>query len=265
MAKTSYRFLFLIGASGSGTSMLSRLLGAPPNCVCLGGSDVTVPRSDRAAYRLVKQFQKANDHVWHRWGPADRAEHGRRQMLEKIDELLEMPAYAGVDTVVFKRSAPFHRGDRYRPDLRDIDRMFPDYRILSIYRDPRASTASSFRRKFADNLRACAVITEEQLTCVSAQLATFPEDRIASFGYEAFCREPSAYIDRVATFCGLDPAPLEAAIAEERVAPDRIDSWRERAAQEDVAFLDDYFDERRRSQWRWVSRTYFPETGVIEG
>lgn len=261
MESRPYRFLFLIGASGSGTSMLSRLLGAPANSVCLGGSDVSVPRSERVAYRLVKQFQKANDHVWNRWGPADRAEQGRRQMLEMIDRLLAMPGYDQVDTVVFKRSAPFHRGDRYRPDLRDIDRMFPDYRILVIYRDPRASTASSFRRKFADNLRACAVITEEQLTCVSAQLATFPDDRIASFGYEAFCREPTAYIDKLAAFCGLEAAPLQEAIAGERVAPDRIDAWRKRLDAPAAAFLDEYFDERRCSQWSHVSRTWFPGGG----
>ena len=253
-----YRFLFLIGASGSGTSMLSRLLGTPANCVCLGGSDVSVPREQRAAYRLVKQFQKANDHVWNRWESAERAGAGRRRMLEKIDALLAMPGYEQVDTVVFKRSAPFHRGDRYRPDLRDIDGMFRDYRILAIYRDPRASSASSYRRKFADNLRACAVITEEQLTCVSAQLATFPQERIASFGYEDFCREPMAHIDRIAAFCGLDAAPLEEAIAGERVAPDRIDAWKKRLDTEAGKFLDDYFDERRRSQWSHLSRTWFP-------
>lgn len=258
MSGQPYRFVFVIGASGSGTSMLSRLLGAPPGCVCLGGSDVSIPKRERSAYRIAKRFQRANDHAWNRWRAADRAEEGRRRMLELIERLLRMPGYTDVSSVIFKRSAPFHRGDRYRPDLRDIERMFDDHRIVVIYRDARASTASSHRRKFADNLRACAVITEEQLTCLAAQLATLPEESYATFQYEDFCRDPDDYVGRIATFLGMDVDPLLDAVRKERVSSDRVDAWRTRLTEDEVAFLDDYFDERRCSQWARLSRTHFP-------
>jgi hypothetical protein len=254
----NYRFVFIVGASGSGTTMLTRLLSAPPGCVALGGNHVSIPRSDRRGYAIARKFRQANDAMWDRSSSASRAARGRREMLELIAELLAMPAYRDVNRVLFKRSAPFHRGDRYRPDLGDLAEMFEDLRILVVRRDPRASTASSERRKFASNLRACAVITEEQLTYLSAQLATLDPAVTMSFAYEDFCRAPVDWMGRIAGFCGLPREALEHAVREEGVDSSRNEAWQRRLDPEERAFLERFFDERRLRQWPRLAEPHVP-------
>ena len=258
MSAQGYRFIFIVGASGSGTTMLTRLLSSPEGCVGLGGNHVSIPESDKQAYGIARRFRKANDRMWDRTSSTSRADRGRREMLELIDELRALPAYNDVNRVVFKRSAPFHRGDRYRPDLSDLGGMFDDLRIIVVHRDPRASTASSHRRKFANNLRACAVITEEQLTYLSSQLDTLDPAGYMSFAYEQFCREPVEGMGRIAEFCGLPRELLERAIQSEGIDPDRNEAWSKRLDSEDRSFLDRFFDDRRARQWPRLSEHHVP-------
>lgn len=261
MARQPYRFLFILGASGSGTTMLTRLLSAPEGCVGLGGNHISIPRSDRRAYALARRFKRANDRLWDRRAPARVAEAAGPEMLALIDRLLAMPGYRRTSHVAFKRSAPFHRGDRYRPDLSDLWRLFDDPRLIVVHRDPRASTASSHRRRFAANLRAAAVITDEQLTYISAQLATLDPRGWLGFTYEELCRRPAEIMGQVADFVGLPRAGLERAIVEERVDPTRNDAWRQRLTTEEVDFLERYFDGRRERQWPLLGRTHLPGDG----
>lgn len=258
MNERPYRFVFLVGASGSGTTMLTRLLGAPEGCAALGGNHVSIPRQDREAYAITRRFRKANDRMWDRTAAAHVADRGRRDMLALIRRLLEMPGYRNLTHIVFKRSAPFHRGDRYRPDLGDLVEMFDDLRIVVVHRDPRASTASSYRRKFADNLRACAVITDEQLTYLSAQLETLEPSLYMSFSYERFCEAPVEWMGRIAEFCGLPRDVLEEAVRRERVDPRRNEGWLQRLGVEDRNFLERFFDERRGRQWARLARPHIP-------
>jgi len=254
----NYRFIFIVGASGSGTTMLARMLSSPAGCVGLGGNHVSIPKSDHRGYAIARKFKKANDGMWDRTASAARADRGRREMRELIDELLAMPAYRDVNRVLFKRSAPFHRGDRYRPDLSDLSEMFEDLRIVVVSRDPRASTASSHRRRFAGNLRACAVITEEQLTYLSSQLATLDPSAYMSFAYEDFCRAPVEWMGRIAGFCGLPRDLLEQAIREEGIDPRRNEVWQQRLGPEDRAFLNGFFDARRLRQWPNLAEPHVP-------
>jgi hypothetical protein len=258
MSLRSYRFVFIVGASGSGTTMLARLLSSPPGCVGLGGNHVSIPKSDSEAYGLARRFRKANDQLWDRTATATRADRGRRGMLELIDRLLDMPGYGDVTHVIFKRSAPFHRGDRYRPDLADLVEMFPDLRVVVVHRDPRASTASSHRRRFAPNLRACAVLTEEQLTYLSSQLCTLDPAIYLSFAYEDFCERPVEWMGRIAVFCGLPREPLEEAVRAERVDPGRNEAWQRRLSPEERDFLNRFFDQRRARQWPLLAEPHVP-------
>ncbi len=238
--------------------MLTRLLCSPAGCVGLGGNHVSIPKADKRAYGIARRFLKANDRMWDRTSSTSRVDAGRREMLELIDELRAMPVYNDINRVVFKRSAPFHRGDRYRPDLSDLTGMFDDLRIIVVHRDPRASTASSHRRKFADNLRACAVITEEQLTYLSSQLATLDPAGYMSFAYEQFCREPVEWMGRIAEFCGLPREPLEQAIQSEEIDPGRNEAWKQQLDSESRGFLNRFFDDRRARQWPRLSDPHVP-------
>lgn len=259
MSKQPYRFVFLIGASGSGTTLLTRLMGAQKGCVALGGNHISIPRDDKAAYSIARKFKKANDRLWDRQATSEESLGGGREMLELIDRLLEVDDYKDISHVVFKRSAPFHRGDRYRPDLSEIFRLFDDVRLIFIHRDPRASAASGHRRRFAKNLRANAVITEEQLTYLSAQLNTLDPNQYMGFPYEDFCREPVVWMRRIATYCGLSEDLLEDAVRAENVDTTRNEAWKKRLSETDRDFLETFFDERRIRQWPTLGVPHIPE------
>ena len=47
-----YRFVFVVGAQGSGTTVLTRILSGPECAIALGGNYVTIPRDDFALNHL---------------------------------------------------------------------------------------------------------------------------------------------------------------------------------------------------------------------
>ncbi|MCD4750599.1 MAG: sulfotransferase [Thermoanaerobaculales bacterium] len=259
MSKQPFRFVFLIGASGSGTTLLTRLIGAQKGCVALGGNHISIARKEKSAYSIARKFKKANDRLWDRHATSEDSEAGGRKMLELIEQLLAVDNYKETSHILFKRSAPFHRGDRYRPDLSEIFRLFEDVRLIFIHRDPRASAASSHRRRFAKNLRANAVITEEQLTYLSAQLATLDPTQYMGFPYEDFCREPVLWMRRIATYCGLPEDLLEQAVRAEKIDTTRNEAWKNRLDENDRNFLETFFDERRIRQWPLLGQPHIPE------
>jgi hypothetical protein len=167
-----------------------------------------------------------------------------------IDRLLSLHNYTHMSHVVYKRSAPFFPGDRYRPDLSDLLDAFADLRILVTYRDPRASAFSSFRRKFFENIKQCAVVCEEQLTYLSAQLATLAPHSYRVISYEGFCSQPQVWVERLAEFCGLPVHALLYSAERESIRPDTNDRWQEELDPSAKDFLIKFFDARRLSQWR---------------
>jgi hypothetical protein len=71
-------FIFIAGVEGSGTTVLSRLLGAPATCASLGGLYVKVPKHPDAE-RLVNEFQAANSLAWDRRLSFTENREGRRK------------------------------------------------------------------------------------------------------------------------------------------------------------------------------------------
>jgi hypothetical protein len=252
MAARPHRFVFVVGVSGSGTTMTTRILGGAPGAVCLGGNHVRVP-DDPAALEVSRRFNEASARLWDRQADALTAASAGREMVDLLDQLSGLPACQGVTHVVYKRSFPFFAGDRHRPDLRDLFDLFADVRLVVVHRDPRAATASSLRREFGPNLRACAVVIEDQLTYVAAQLATLDPSRCLLTSYEGFCSDPTTGARRLARFCGLDESGLIRAALAERVEVGRNDRWRAELSAADVRFLDRFFDAGRRRQWALLS------------
>ena len=170
-----------------------------------------------------------------------------------MGQLRALPAYDSVDRVIYRRSFPFFKGERYRPDLRDLFRLFDDVKLVISYRDPRASTASSLRRAFGPNLRACAVVVEEQLTYIAAQLSTLDPSSYLLTRYEDFVADPDSGIRRMAKFCEIDETALLGAARAEGVQPGRNDRWASELTETEVAFLDEFFDAQRRRQWQLLA------------
>jgi hypothetical protein len=254
MSRGRYRFVFLVGAQGSGTTLLIRMLSRPAAALALGGNYVTIPRNDPEAFSLVEQFDEANAALWDRKAGHERHAELRQQLRRIVDRLLGLPRYAGVSHVLYKRSAPFFGGDRYRPDLADLVDAFADLRVIAIYRDPRAATCSALRRGYADNLRQCALISEEQLTYLAAQLATLDQERWRVVGYEALCAQPRPLLTELAAFCGLPAEDVLGALQDEPLTTTQNERWRAELDQAGRDYLDAFFDARRLEQWSLLRR-----------
>ena len=253
MKERSYRFVFLVGIQGSGTTLLTRMLSRPGCAITLGGNYVTIPRNDSEAFALVEQFDEANAALWDRTAGHERHEELRRELRRVVDALLRLPRYSAVSHVLYKRSAPFFGGDRYRPDLADLLPTFADLRVVAIYRDPRAATCSAFRSGYAMNLRQSALITEEQLTYLAAQLATLDPQHWRVIRYEGLCAEPRANLEMLAGFCRLPVQEVLGALQEEELKPGQNERWRTEVDQAGRDYLDAFFDARRLAQWSLLS------------
>jgi hypothetical protein len=229
--------------------MLTRILSGPSTCVGLGGNHISVPESDEEATALVQRFNAATIRLWDRKAESPVVSEAGREMVEIIDRLRDLPAYRDVTHVIYKRSFPFGYGDALRPDLSDLFSLFDDVRLVVTYRDPCASTASSWRRNFGPTLRSCAVVTEEQLGYIAAQLSTLDPADYLRYRYEQFCVAPEPTLRRIARLCQLPEDLLLEQARSENVRPDRRESWRADLGPEEVAFLERFFDDRRRRQW----------------
>jgi hypothetical protein len=253
MSAPPYRFVFVVGVSGSGSTMLTRILGGVPGAVALGGHvkipSVSIPDSDVVALDIVRRFNAATERLWDRQAVLPLRHGDGREMLELVEELRALDAYRNTSHVVYKRSFPFFEGDRYRPDLHDLFELFDDVRLVVIYRDPRASTTSSLRRQFGPHLRACAVVIEEQLTYIAAQLATLDPAHYIITAYEDLCANPVPIVRELARFCNLDEEAMVRRAHTEKVEVGRNDRWGSELSADEIAFLDRFFDARRRRQW----------------
>lgn len=258
MSGASFRFLFVVGASGSGTTLLTRVLSGVPGAVSLGGNHTTYTRTEPKSWAVVEAFDRATTGLWDRTAPWERVAKARAELPRLLERLHGLPGQEGISHVVYKRSAPFRKGDRHRPDLSDLPAFHHDWRVIVIYRDPCASAYSSFRRRFAKHLRQCAVTCEEQLTYLSAQLATLPPASLLVVPYESLCAEPRAWAVRLGAFCALPEEALAAALERESLDLTKLDRWRRDLVPADQELLDRFFDARRRAQWPLLDRASGP-------
>jgi hypothetical protein len=238
-------FVFIAGAEGSGTTLLLRLVSSPDCCAALGGNYQKLPNHPEARF-LADNFVAANARVWNRKLSWEEHENGRADWRAAMGAIFAAPAFAETSTYVFKRSFPFAQPrDQFTPDLWDVIDFWPGARILVIFRDPRASTYSAFRRKFDSDLRRLAVVCSEQLTWLAAQVRAIGLEHVLVISYVKLCTDPWAVL---ADFCAIRDKFNEAAHGQEMdVAADL--RWRRELSKRDSEWLDQFFDERRRRQW----------------
>lgn len=245
-----YRLIFITGASGSGTTLLTKILSSPRCVLSVGGKHRTVGNvNDDAAY-LSRRFNKITKALWDRKGSREQHAEAQDKMPYMVGRFRQFDEYTGLTHLLMKRSAPFYEGDQYRPDLDDLIDAFPDLKIVVAYRDPRASTFSSYRRDFVDNLRYAAVVCEEQLTYLAAQLSTLPPEMYRVVGYELFCATPEAHTRQLADFLGLPPDEMLRAVDTEKIDPTRNDLWQQELTEDEIDFVNKFFNARRLAQWR---------------
>lgn len=242
------KFFFIVGAEGSGTTVLLRLLSSPRGYVSLGGSHFKYPRP---AKDLVDAFDAANHRLWDRKESFAVHAEARRDWHATNAAILASPIFEEVSRFFFKRSFPFDAPrDQYAPDMWDIYDLWPDVQTIVIYRDPRAAAYSAFRRGFDTDIRRIAVVCSEQLTWIAAQVAAIGRERFKLVSYSELCVEPLRALTPLAALSETPTAEMEAAIAKEggvKVGLD--DRWSRELGADEAGWLAEFFDERRLRQW----------------
>jgi len=242
-------YIFIGGAEGSGTTLLLRLMSSPKSCVSLGGNYQKLPPYPEAK-PLADAFIAANTRVWDRKLSFEEQESARRDWRLATDRILAAPAFSATSSYLFKRSFPFALPrDRFTPDLWDIMELWPNVRILIVYRDPRAATYSAFRRKFDTDLRRLAVVCSEQLTWLAGQVRAIGSERIRIVSYARLCADPGAVLEPTAAFCGIPYDQVISAIRPEEVVGNADDRWSRELSVQDSNWLNRFFDSGRLRQW----------------
>lgn len=248
LSSSETQMVFLTGASGSGTTLLTRILSSPSSVMTIGGKHRAIKRDGSDLFRQAARFNRLTKRMWDRSASVGSYHKARRELLPTLTRLREHERAQSVSHFLFKRSAPFYNGDQYRPDLIDLIELFPLIKIVVAYRDPRASTYSSFRREFADNLRYASVICAEQLTYLSAQLNALPSEQVHVIGYEAYCADPIPMTRALAAFLGIDETgtgEMLRAIEDEKVDPTTNDRWQRECEPDEADFLNRFFGARQ--------------------
>jgi hypothetical protein len=221
---------------------------------------VSVPDDDVAGLACSDALQAATQRLWDRKADLLERESATRAVETAVADARVWARARGIDHIVYKRSTPFMNGDRYRPDLHDLQAIDPDAALVAIYRDPAASAHSAFRRGFEPTLGACAVTTAEHLALLAHQVETLG-DRVFVLRYETFCSTPEAYREPLAAFCGIDPARVSVTIANDPPRPVRGDEWRDRTDAETAERLE-AFMQTRRAWWAALGRR---DLAVVSG
>jgi len=246
--KIDYKFTFLIGTSGSGTTVLSRILCSPRPVI--GIDDFKdVPVSDGSARKFVHRFKITTEILWDKTSSTHDYRRAKSALPQIVNDLIRHKFYKDASHIVHKRSSPFFWGDRFRPDMSDLFDVFKDPKIIVIYRDPSESTYSSLRRGFGLHVKHLAVICENQLTYINSQVSQLRKDTYKIITYEDLCTRPIETIEELAKFSGLPFDELEKATTREQLTQSKMGRWRQSLPIDDVIFLDAFFNDRRKSQW----------------
>ncbi|MFP4370091.1 MAG: sulfotransferase [Candidatus Kapaibacterium sp.] len=239
------KFVFIVGPSGSGTTLLTRLISKQKDTICLGGNFKTESNNKRFN-ELVYSFIEANRISWNKKTNFKAHEDMIVEQKALIEEILNIDEYKDTKRIVFKRSAPFMTGDDHTPDLFDLKKIFKNLKIIVMLRDPRASTYSSYRRNFGDNLRHCAKIANFELVNLKTQLSVLNSNDYIVCNYERLCSNPEFELEKINIFLSL---PKENMLKVEDIKKSQLDLWKKELNQDDIKYLDNYFSIDRMKQF----------------
>lgn len=253
-SQQDYHVIFIIGAEGSGTTMLKRILSHPKAVIGLKTNPAQIRKENETAHLLVQQIDKTIKQLWDRQASSQAYQQAKVDLPRFFDKLFGLDIYSQTSHIVFKKSTPFGLKGKHRPDLSDLVDLFPKLRIVVIYRDPKAATYSALRRGFTDDIKQAARSCEEHLTYLSSQLQTLEPSMYHIINYEKFCAQPRQLLDRLAEFCQLSADELWQAVEQEKVSTEKNKRWQQELGPTDIAFLNQFFDARRLSQWPLLSK-----------
>jgi len=233
-------FFFVTGPAGSGADMVAKILSRVDSVLGLGETHANLD------YFLLEKLNEAQKLAWDR--EMDFMNHdGHLERFKKMmEDLASLEEAAHKTHVVFKRSMV--NGDEYWADVQDMRTLFPEAKVIVVFRNPVGATWSAYRRKLGKSLRHCALVQEEHLTILSAQIQQIPLNDSLILSYDNFCDKPRDETMRLAEFCGLDKGEVYKAVEEERIDRRRKDAWKSELAPKHSERLWSFFSSRT-PQW----------------
>jgi len=185
--------IFISGCNRGGTTILSRLLAAHPQCCNIGRGDF-----NEGLYIWRRRFPDRSRHRWAVWP--------WRVFIRKTE------AAATPETVRFFRDA-FDRASGPHGRLLEktpanavrvpfIDRLYPDCHFVHVLRDGRHTTASLIARRVWAGYAPHQWVGAHRTAL--ADFRRLPETRVTLVRYEELLTEPERVLGRVAERCELD-------------------------------------------------------------
>jgi len=237
--------IFIIGVEGSGTTMLSRILGEQPNSVSILGNYISERiKSDAYALKLVQQLTMQTQNLWDIDGNLDDYIGAKKAIPDIIEKLeLYLSAKHNVTHFVYKRSSPFLSGNRYIPDILDVLELFKDPSVIVMLRDPKQSSYSALRRGFLSNIKQCAIVCHINLTLLMSVIKCL--ERILVINYNDFCEDHNRFIQQISEVLEIKSDILIESIHKEKLNTSNHKRYLKELDSKSIEFLDNYFDSRR--------------------
>lgn len=208
MPNRDREFVFIAGTSGSGTTLLLRMLSSLPEIISLGGNHVDVGDSE-VGRRFVERIDEASRIYWDSRSSFAEWQSARDSMQLTIEEARTTTEFPELETILFKRSCPFYREEFHRPSFLDATNELGADKIIWIQRNLVDTTYSSFRREFCKNLRHTATTQVVCFQQLQSEFKAIDPNKRMFIAYEDLCQQPLEVAMRLTSFLGCDLSGLK--------------------------------------------------------
>lgn len=237
--------VFIVGVEGSGTTMLSRILGYGVNtAVVLGNHLSPIVEIDAETNKLWRRINENTRLLWDIQSGLDEREKSKQKIKKSISEIENrLASEFGIDITVYKRSSPFLHGNRYIPDLLDIKDIFSNSKRIVMVRDPKQSSYSALRRGFLKDIKECGIVCHINLSVLASGIRS--DNDVMLIDYHEFCSNPEVITKRLANFLDVDEEPLQLQVEKEKLTTQNLDKYKKHLSSKELDFLNEFFSKER--------------------
>ena len=236
MSSFETKFLFLVGAEGTGHSMIRSLLKP-----------------------IIDQPYFVDQGEWHSWmmnywdpeASLKQRFKGKRVIEKSIKKYCKGAYTHLLDTASFPYNQP--RNTLRRFDILEINDVLKDFcelKLLVLYRDPISTAYSGIRRGFVKHPYLQAQIVEDNLIFINTQLSQLSQKLYKILIFEDFLEKPESHIKPLSQWWGLDERALQEGIKHLK-SPTKLDEIPVKIKQ----CLEDFFTSSRINQWPILTST----------
>lgn len=238
-------FVFVIGAEGTGSTWLSRL----------------IPADHRPTGNIHKGIAAVIHQLWSD-GPLDQLLVAQQGLVDALNTFV--PRHRRIS--VLHASAPdwdsLHYPDLHSSLWHSFYQANLTLRILVTYREAAAAAHSNYRRNWRHlrlkgkrDIARSARSTEKHMTLLASQLQALPwPDDVLVVCFRHMLQQPLAEASRMAAYLRLnkiDRLRLQTAMTRNRRKPS---NYTTRLSAPQLGFLAEFFDAERRSKWEVLPR-----------